>query len=90
MAMRCCKDSVAAFVANRHAANIDLMDGQRVECRWCVDGYGLYKDGVWSFHDQGFAANEFLARETSPNAVAERQAFLMDYRGKKLRKAMEE
>lgn len=73
--------------------NHEPTEGVRVECRWnkgCVDGYGLYRaDGGWTFHED-FALRERADQQASPEAVAERQAFLSDFRGRRLRDAMKD
>ena len=70
MAARCCRDSVAM-----HLRKIDFkpVEGELVPCRWsgnlCTDGYGIYLNGLWEYHD---AVGDFIERETSPEAQAKR------------------
>jgi hypothetical protein len=83
MAMRCCKDTVAAEVAKLHRRGEAPSDGLRIECRWCASGYAVLRNGIWEFSD-------WVTDELKPDAMAQRTALLADVRGKKLRKAMEE
>ena len=84
---QCCRDTVAMWI-NGHTPK----DGEVVECRWnrrCADGYGLFKDGSWSFHE-GFTARQRAFHEASPEATAARNAFLADFRGRRLAAAMKD
>ena len=72
MAPRHCKDSVAAHVARMHREGREPHDGQIVECRWCVDGYGIYKSGVWEFRDRAIERINFDASPEQRTHRAER------------------
>lgn len=48
MARQCCRDSVAMWVI---AHDTEPFDGQRIDCRWCLDGYGRFVNDRWTYGD---------------------------------------
>lgn len=70
MAPRCCKDSVAWKIAAIFPA--EPTDGMRVECRWtdlCLDGYAVYRNGVWEY---GERSSDAITYRASPAQTAKR------------------
>lgn len=73
MAARCCKDSVAWKVAAIFPA--EPSEGMRVECRWtdlCMDGYAVYKNGVWEYGEGSTDAITYRATHAQTAKRAER------------------
>lgn len=74
MTPQCCRDSVASRVLVTQP-----YEGMRVECRWCWDGYGVYRDGQWQFSTE---TADRVNHASSPEQTAKRAARIREILGK--------
>jgi hypothetical protein len=83
-ARRCCRDSVAARLAQMDG---DPPEGMRVDCRYGLHCYAVFTHGAWDFRDE---LSDAIDRMTSPEASADRAAMLADIRGHRVAREMKE